>query len=42
MSLRGGRSRFTFSSLPAAEFPLIEEINAQQTLHAWRKATAVA
>jgi len=30
--LRAGRSRFTLSSLPAAEFPLIEEINAQQTL----------
>ena len=27
-----GRSRFTLSSLPAAEFPLVEEINAQQTL----------
>src|SRR5580698_7992530 len=32
VSLRGGRSRFTLSSLPAAEFPLVEEINAQQTL----------
>jgi DNA polymerase III subunit beta len=32
MSLRAGRSRFTLSSLPAAEFPLVEEINAQQTL----------
>jgi DNA polymerase III subunit beta len=32
VSLRGGRSRFTLSSLPAAEFPVIEEINAQQTL----------
>jgi len=32
ISLRGGRSRFTLSSLPAAEFPLVEEINAQQTL----------
>lgn len=32
VSLRAGRSRFTLSSLPAAEFPLIEEINAQQTL----------
>src|SRR3979409_171025 len=32
VSLRAGRSRFTLSSLPAAEFPLVEEINAQQTL----------
>src|SRR6516225_10693074 len=32
VSIRGGRSRFTLSSLPAAEFPLVEEINTQQTL----------
>src|ERR1700749_2119383 len=32
VSIRGGRSRFTLSSLPAAEFPLVEEINAQQVL----------
>ena len=32
VSLRAARSRFTLSSLPAAEFPLVEEINAQQTL----------
>jgi DNA polymerase-3 subunit beta len=32
IALRGGRSRFTLSSLPAAEFPLVEEINAQHTL----------
>src|ERR1700751_4136018 len=31
-SVRAGRSRFTLSSLPASEFPLVEEINAQQTL----------
>src|SRR5262249_48751113 len=31
-ALRAGRSRFTLSTLPAAEFPLVEEINAQQTL----------
>ena len=30
--VRGGRSRFTLSSLPAGEFPVIEEINAQSTL----------
>jgi DNA polymerase-3 subunit beta len=32
VSLRAGRSRFTLSSLAAAEFPLVDEINAQQTL----------
>jgi len=32
VSVRAGRSRFTLSSLPAAEFPVVEEINAQQTL----------
>jgi DNA polymerase-3 subunit beta len=32
VSLRAGRSRFTLSSLPAAEFPLVDEINSQQTL----------
>jgi DNA polymerase-3 subunit beta len=31
-TVRGGRSRFTLSSLPATDFPVIEEINAQQTL----------
>ncbi|MGA8709123.1 MAG: DNA polymerase III subunit beta [Steroidobacteraceae bacterium] len=30
--LRGGRSRFTLSSLPAAEFPVIDEIHAQHTV----------
>src|ERR1700690_2296392 len=28
--LRGGRSRFTLSTLPAAEFPVIDEIHATQ------------
>jgi DNA polymerase III subunit beta len=32
MSIKAGRSRFTLSTLPAADFPLVEEINAQQTL----------
>ncbi|MGH8179993.1 MAG: DNA polymerase III subunit beta, partial [Steroidobacteraceae bacterium] len=32
MSVRAGRSRFTLSTLPAAEFPVVEEINAAQTL----------
>ncbi len=32
VTVRAGRSRFTLSSLPAAEFPVIEEINAAQTL----------
>jgi DNA polymerase-3 subunit beta len=30
--LRGARSRFSLSSLPASEFPVIEDINAQHTL----------
>jgi DNA polymerase-3 subunit beta len=30
--LRGGRSRFTLSTLPAAEFPVIDEIHALQTV----------
>jgi DNA polymerase-3 subunit beta len=30
--LRGGRSRFTLSSLPAAEFPVIDEIHATHTV----------
>ena len=30
--VRAGRSRFTLSTLAAAEFPLVEEINAQQVL----------
>jgi DNA polymerase III subunit beta len=32
VSVRAGRSRFTLSSLPAAEFPVVEEINAAQTV----------
>ena len=32
VSVRAGRSRFTLSTLPAAEFPVVEEINAAQTL----------
>src|SRR5215510_9586353 len=32
VSVRAGRSRFTLATLPAAEFPQVEEINAQQTL----------
>src|SRR6201984_3493749 len=31
VSVRGGRSRFTLSSLPATDFPVIEAIHAQQT-----------
>src|ERR1044072_7354757 len=30
--LKAGRSRFTLSTLPAAEFPVVDEINSQQTL----------
>jgi DNA polymerase-3 subunit beta len=32
VSVRGGRSRFTLSTLPATEFPLVDDINAQQTV----------
>ena len=32
VTVRAGRSRFTLSSLPAAEFPVLEEMQAQQTL----------
>src|SRR3981189_823672 len=32
VSIRAGKSRFTLSTLPAAEFPVVDEINAQQTL----------
>ena len=32
VTLRGGKSRFTLSSLPATEFPVVEEINEQQAL----------
>ncbi len=32
VTIKAGKSRFTLSSLPAAEFPVVEEINAQQTL----------
>jgi DNA polymerase III subunit beta len=30
--IKAGRSRFTLSTLPAAEFPVIEDINSQQTV----------
>lgn len=32
LSIKGGRSRFTLSTLPAAEYPVVEDINPQQTL----------
>ena len=35
--LRSGRSRFTLSSLPAADFPVIDDIQAKQS---WRVARA--
>jgi DNA polymerase-3 subunit beta len=34
--LKAGRSRFTLSSLPASEFPVIEEINAKQVIRVGR------
>src|SRR6202453_355290 len=35
--LRAGRSRFSLSTLPAAEFPVIDDINSQQTVQVPRK-----
>jgi DNA polymerase-3 subunit beta len=35
--VKGGRSRFSLSTLPASEFPLVEDINAQQTVQVARK-----
>ncbi|MCB1625187.1 MAG: DNA polymerase III subunit beta [Pseudomonadales bacterium] len=32
VTIRAGKSRFTLSSLPATEFPVVEEINEQQAL----------
>jgi len=32
IQLRAGKSRFTLTTLPAAEFPVVDEINTQQTL----------
>jgi DNA polymerase-3 subunit beta len=32
LMLRAGKSRFTLSTLPAAEFPVIDEMNVQQTV----------
>src|SRR5580658_2796202 len=32
VNIRAGRSRFALSSLPASEFPVVDDINAQQTL----------
>jgi len=39
--VKAGRSRFTLSSLPATEFPVIDEINGQQTLRVSREAVAL-
>jgi DNA polymerase-3 subunit beta len=35
--IKAGRSRFSLSTLPAAEFPVIDDINAQQTVAIPRK-----
>jgi len=35
--LRAGRSRFSLATLPAVEFPVIDDINAQQTVQLPRK-----
>jgi DNA polymerase-3 subunit beta len=38
--IRAARSRFTLSTLPAGEFPVIDDINAQQTVQIPRKDLA--
>jgi DNA polymerase-3 subunit beta len=38
--IKAGRSRFSLSTLPAAEFPVIDDINAQQTVEIPRKELA--
>jgi DNA polymerase-3 subunit beta len=35
--VKAGRSRFSLATLPAAEFPVIDDINSQQTVHLARK-----
>jgi DNA polymerase-3 subunit beta len=35
--IKAGRSRFSLTTLPAADFPIIEDINAQQTVKITRK-----
>src|SRR3981189_2435425 len=35
--IKAGRSRFSLATLPAAEFPVIDDINAQQTVQIPRK-----
>jgi DNA polymerase-3 subunit beta len=35
--IKAGRSRFSLSTLPAAEFPVVDDINAQQTVQIPRK-----
>jgi DNA polymerase-3 subunit beta len=37
MVIKAGRSRFSLSSLPAVEFPVIDDINAQQIVQVPRK-----
>ena len=34
--IKAGRSRFSLSTLPAAEFPVIDDINSQQTVQVGR------
>jgi DNA polymerase-3 subunit beta len=38
--IKAGRSRFTLSSLPASEFPVIEDINGQQVIKVAREAVS--
>jgi len=38
--IKAGRSRFTLSSLPASEFPIIDDINGQQVIKVAREAVS--
>ena len=40
LTVKAGRSRFTLSTLPAADFPAVDEIAAKQTLRLGRAATS--
>jgi DNA polymerase-3 subunit beta len=37
LTVKAGKSRFSLSTLPAAEFPVVDDINAQQTVQIQRK-----
>ena len=41
VTIKSGRSRFTLSSLPAADFPTVDEISAQQYLNSIGKSFVI-